>query len=261
MTTQSNPFGPSVAADGAPALPLWVDGHAFLMMAERFFTVTAANGAPLRRVPLCGREAAEIIVASAQKALPHWRELPVAARAACFRELHDLIARYRGHLAGLIAEETHRAHDLADAELEQALAAVAGTVAVPGAGAGVAVVLTDAPSPLAGAVSGLVEALAAGWAVILKPSPKAPSALFALAEICTRAGFPPGLVNLAQGDVAVIDGLFAQEAVTAAVFCGSDALAAEVGALARASGTPFVSASAATALLADWRRCLGRPEA
>lgn len=250
-------FGPKVQADGAAALPCWIGGHAYLAMAALFFDVRGPDGTVLRRVPLCGEEPVQASIQAAQIGLRNWRGMAAERRAACFAELHSLLERYRGHLAKLIGEECALSHDLADAEVGQTLAAVSGLVAAPMSGAGIAAVLGDALTPLAGPAACTVEALLAGRAVILKPSPKAPSALLALAEIFSRAGFPDGLVNLVHGDEAVVYALCGSEAVTAVACAGGDRVADKVRAIAAETGQPYVGGLPNDELVAAWRRCLG----
>ena len=43
------------APDGPKAIPMWINGHAFLTVTDAFFTVTnPATGEAIHRVPLCG---------------------------------------------------------------------------------------------------------------------------------------------------------------------------------------------------------------
>jgi succinate-semialdehyde dehydrogenase / glutarate-semialdehyde dehydrogenase len=253
--------GAELSPDDAPALPLWIDGHAYLLMADRFHDVVDVAGRVLRRVPLYGEDAVAIAAPAAQRAIAGWRATDVLEREACFRQLHELLARYRGHLARLIAEESGMDHEHADAELEDALAAIAGVIAGradPTERGEVAAVLGDAGSPLAGPLACAVDALAAGWGVVLKPSPKAPSALFACAELFSRAGFPKGIVNCIHGDEDAVKALVAHADVTALAFVGDVALASRIGAIA-AADCAFVAGENRGALESAWRRCLGRP--
>ena len=69
--------------DGPMAIPMWVNGHAFLTVTPDFFTVTnPATGEGLRRVPLCGADEAAEAVKAAQAAQPAWAMMGVPARAA-----------------------------------------------------------------------------------------------------------------------------------------------------------------------------------
>lgn len=257
-------FGPKVPADNSPVLPQWIDGHAYLAMADALFDVKSADGRILRRVPLCGEEVVGVALESAVGGLVRWRAFPAARREACFGELNALLERYRDHLAELVAEEAALSLDLAEAELAAVLAALprADGAAAPRDAdtGGIAVVIGDAAAPLAGPAMCAVEALAAGWVVVFKPSPRVPSALFALAEIFTRAGFPPGAVNLVQGDEAAVRALFASDTVGARAFVGGGKLADKVRAIADGAGRSFVGGLPDDALRAAWRRELDRED-
>lgn len=241
--------------DDAPALPLWIDGRAFLMMAEQFHSVVNAKGQAVRRVPLYGAEAVTIAGQSTTKAVAAWAALSAAEREACFQSLHELLTRFRAHFERLLVDEAGLSQDLAVAEVEQALAAIAnrlaGTPARPG---GIAAVASDSLAPLATPLACAIDALAAGWGVILKPSTKAPSALFACAELFSRAGFPAGLVNCVHGDEAVMRALCADAAITALAFAGGPELSQRIAALAAETGKPCATGQS---LPSAWSALLG----
>jgi acyl-CoA reductase-like NAD-dependent aldehyde dehydrogenase len=252
-------FGKQLTPDDAPALPLWVDGHALLMMAEQFLDVQDATGNVLRRVPLYGEEAVAIAAASTQKAVPVWQAMTDAQRQACFAELQALLQRYGAHLAKLLVAEAGMPADLAEAELAQTAAAVGAAPAAQGprSTTAITVVLGDAQAPLAGPLACAVDALAAGCGVVLKPSPKAPSALFACAELFSRAGFPPGLVNCVHGDEKAVRALSAHPSLGAVAFCGDGELSRRIGEIVRADGKAFAGGRPGATLQSDWLRCLG----
>lgn len=240
--------------DDAPALPLWIDGRAFLMMAEQFHTVIDAQGRAVRRVPLYGADAVVIASRSTSQAVAAWAAVPAAKRETCFQSLHDLLVKFREHFERLLADEAGLSQELAAAELDQALAAIANRPAGRQTGSGVAAVASDALSPLAAPLACAIEALAAGWGVILKPSTKAPSALFASAELFSRAGFPAGLVNCVHGDEAVMRALCAEPSVAALAFAGDPGLAQRIAAIAAEHRKPCVAGASPHG---EWSRLLG----
>jgi len=142
----------------------------------------------------------------------------------------------------LIAEETGKNAASASAEVEQALRVLkaAGTGSVATGGSGVVAVVCDDQAPLLGPLRLAVQALLAGATVVVKPSPKAPSAAFALAELTARNGFPGGVVNILHGDLAAIEGLCTASAVGLLLFTGDPALGSKVAAIASRHGKPFV---------------------
>jgi len=229
-------------SDEILAIPLWINGHAYLTMAPAFFDVRdVRSGKVRRRTPLCGAAEALAAVESARNALAAWAALKAEARATLLAALADALAGYAEHFAGLIAEETGKDAVAAAAEVSAALqvlrTATASTVAT---GGGVVAVVSDDRAPLLGPLQQAAPALLAGATLVLKPSPKAPSAVFALAELTARSGFPGGVVNILQGDLAAIEGLCAAAEVSRLLFAGDPALGSKVAAIASRHGKPFV---------------------
>lgn len=221
-------------------IPLWINGHAYLTMAERFFDVrNPQTGEVLRRIPMCGAGDAEKAVAAAQGALSGWAAESAAGRAALLVAVGDALEGYASHFAGLIVEETGRAADFAAEEVRAAVA----MLRTPAASdvSGVLAVVGDDSAPLLGTLGHAIPALLVGATVVVKPSPKAPSTVFALAELTARAGFPAGVFNVLQGDEAAVEGLCAAGGVSALHFSGDPALASKVSAIAARHGKSFVA--------------------
>lgn len=247
-------FGQELSPNDAPALPLWIDGRAFLMMAEQFHSVINAQGQAVRRVPLYGADAVVIASQSTEKAVVAWAALPPTEREACFQSLHELLTRYRAHFERLLVDEAGLSQELAAAEVDQALTAMTNRLTGPQTRTGIAAVAADSLAPLATPLACAIDALAAGWGVILKPSTKAPSALFASAELFSRAGFPAGLVNCVHGDEAVMRALCGQAEISALAFAGGPELSQRIAALAAEAGKPC---AAGAALHSQWSALLG----
>ncbi len=68
-------------------------------------------------------------------------------------------------------------------------------------------------------------AIAAGNAVILKPSEKDPSAAIAIAKLWTEAGLPDGVMTVLNGDKESVDALLTHPDVKAVSFVGSTPIA------------------------------------
>lgn len=252
-------FGTEFSPSDAPALPHWIGGHAYLTMAPSFYDVRAADGRVLRRVPLSGEAEAAVAVGNARDALAAWQALDAAARGKACQAAHDLLVRYREHLAKVIAEESGGSSELAAAELDQAIAVLAGGMADGGmADGGVAAVIADANEALATPLACVLEALRANCAVVVKPSVRVPSPLLAMAEVLTRAGFPDGLVNVLQGDEAAVRALCLHPGVDRLACVGESAVGQVVAGHAQAAGKPLATGRG-TALLARWRSLLGLP--
>ena len=130
------------APEGPKAIPLWVNGHAYLTVTDAFFDVVdPANGEAIYRVPLCGNDEAAEAVGAARAAQPAWAALPMAARQGYLDALAAGLDRYTGHFAKLLRKETGFSEEAAQAEVAGALAALRGTAAGE---AGVVAIVVDA---------------------------------------------------------------------------------------------------------------------
>jgi len=225
-------------------LPLWIGGHAYLTMAPAFFDVRdVRSGEIRRRTPLCGAAEAATAVASAAAALPDWCARTPVERATLLTRVGVALLDYADHLAGLIAEETGKDAQQAALEVAQAvallrMAAESETASTPD---GVLAIVSDHQVPLSGPLRHAVPALLAGATVVLKPSPKAPSATFALAELTALSGFPGGVVNILQGDLAAVEALCAVPAVSTVRVAGEAPFCAKVRAIAARHGRALES--------------------
>ena len=226
------------APEGPMAIPLWINGHALLTAGQDFLdVVNPVTGEAVRRVPLCGAsEAAEATVA-ARAAQPAWAEMGLAARRVCLARLAEGLERYAGHFAKLLGQDRGIDEAAAAAEVARAVAALQ-TVNV--GETGVVGVILDASQPLADFAEALAPAVLAGATVVVKPSPKAPSAVFALCELATRVEWPAGVVNLLQGDTAAVEGLCGS-GLERIVYRGKPELGEQIGKIAARAGIAYES--------------------
>jgi malonate-semialdehyde dehydrogenase (acetylating)/methylmalonate-semialdehyde dehydrogenase len=79
-------------------------------------------------------------------------------------------------------------------------------------------------------------AIACGNAFILKPSERAPSVPVRLAELMREAGLPAGVLNVVQGDKAVVDAILDHPHIKAVSFVGSSDIAQYVYGRGAANG-------------------------
>jgi betaine-aldehyde dehydrogenase len=165
----------------------------------------------------------EDAVAAAQRALPAWRSLDGAQRAAYLEGFADALGRRREALIRL--SSTNNGKILAEAaiDLDDAIACYryyagqarrlearqGSAVSVEMAGiearcyhdpVGVVGLITPWNFPLVTSAWKLGPALAAGCTVVLKPSEVTPLPEQALAEIALEIGLPGGVFNLLNGD-------------------------------------------------------------
>jgi malonate-semialdehyde dehydrogenase (acetylating)/methylmalonate-semialdehyde dehydrogenase len=83
------------------------------------------------------------------------------------------------------------------------------------------------------------NAIACGNTFVLKPSERDPSAPMFIAELFQEAGFPPGVLNVVQGDKVAVDRLLDHPDVKAASFVGSTPIAKYVAERATANNKRF----------------------
>jgi malonate-semialdehyde dehydrogenase (acetylating)/methylmalonate-semialdehyde dehydrogenase len=65
-------------------------------------------------------------------------------------------------------------------------------------------------------------ATATGNTLILKPSERDPGASMILAELCARAGLPPGVLNIVHGTVPTVNRICDHPDIKAISFVGGD---------------------------------------
>jgi aldehyde dehydrogenase (NAD+) len=94
--------------------------------------------------------------------------------------------------------------------------------------AGVVAALTPFNYPFYVDMLKVVPALAAGCAIVLKPSPYTPLAALWLAEIAEQAELPPGVLNVVTGDLAAGQQLTTHPGVDLVTFTGSDTVGAKI---------------------------------
>lgn len=184
--------------NGIPAIPLWINGHAYFNVFEAFIDIRDADGSVNFRVPRCGADEAALAVASAGAAQPAWCE-NLGERERLLVTLAGLLDQFGGDFAKLIMRETGKSVESARDEVAQAVAALR-DARCAAAGGSVRAVFSDAGNPLASAVAGVAGAWAAGDAAVVLSDPRAPSAVFAFAELSARAECPSGALCLLHGD-------------------------------------------------------------
>lgn len=61
-----------------------------------------------------------------------------------------------------------------------------------------------------------------GNCLILKPSERDPGAAMIIAELCQRAGLPPGVLNVVHGGVGTVNAICDHPSIKAISFVGGD---------------------------------------
>lgn len=138
-------------------------------------------------MPLCGATEATEAVGAAKAAQPAWAEMGMPARRVCLASLAQSLDGYAGHFAQLLSAECGFDEARAMAEVEEAVAALQGAMVGQ---TGILGLVLDGSRPLASFAEIIAPAVMAGATVVVKPSPKAPSAVYALCELASRAEWP-----------------------------------------------------------------------
>jgi acyl-CoA reductase-like NAD-dependent aldehyde dehydrogenase len=210
--------------------------------------ITAVNPATLEvlgRVKISSLEEIDGMVAKAREAFSKWRRLPLHERLQYIERFHDLVYRKKNEIAEVITKETGKP------VCESLVAEIFGvletcvwlknnaerwlrdepvklnTLFLPGKRAfnvyeplGVIAVISPWNFPFSIPVSSMLSALVAGNAVVLKPSPKTAMIAETIVALFRDAGFPDGVVNVVQGDIAEAEHLINSK-VNRIMFTGS----------------------------------------
>ena len=83
-------------------------------------------------------------------------------------------------------------------------------------------------APVRSEVKKVIPSILTGCTIVVKPAPETPFGAAILAEICTEAGVPPGVVNLVLGDSSTGDLLVKHPLVRKVAFTGSSATGAKI---------------------------------
>ncbi len=190
-------------------------------MSSTLSVIEPASEQVLAEVPRAGVEQVDEAVARAREALPAWRALEPAARAARLRALADLLEDRLQELA--LLEARNAGKPIGDARGEMAMVVdtfryyagaperlLGDTIPVAGGQAwtvreplGVVGLIVPWNFPLAIASWKLAPALAAGNTVVLKPAELTPLTALRFAEIALEAGIAQGVVNVVAGPGSV----------------------------------------------------------
>ncbi len=227
-------------------IPHFINGQEFESSSERFAPVfDPALGRQTGQVVLANKEDIEAAVQAASAAFPAWRDSSLAKRQQVIFRFRELLNDRKHELAEIITAEHGKVLSDALGEITRGQEVVEFACGMPhllkgeyseNASTNVDVYSTKQPLGVVGIISpfnfpAMVPmwffpvALAAGNAVILKPSEKDPSAALWIASLLSEAGLPDGVFNVLQGDKEAVDGLIESEVVQSISFVGSTPIA------------------------------------
>jgi aldehyde dehydrogenase (NAD+) len=191
--------------------------------------------------PRAGATEANQAVQEARKAFPAWRRTSRIHRAELFDNLAQLVKRDTDVLANLMARECGKVITECRAEIVEGLHMIQyvfGTGRMPIGDVlaseipekdaymrrkpwGVVAVITPWNFPFAVPLWMLGPSLLEGNTAVFKPSEDTPAIGQKLVELFEEAGFPPGVINLVQGDAEAGEALVRNANVNVVLFTGS----------------------------------------
>lgn len=216
----------------------WIDSQS----GQTIEVLDPATGKPIARVPNCGGAETRQAIAAAEIQFKEWGQRPGKERATILRRWFDLVVAAREDICRLMTAESGKPLAEARAEFDSGVSSIewfaeeakrtCGDVVespdrhrrfmVLKQPIGVVGAITPWNFPFSMITRKVSPALAAGCAVVLKPSELTPLTAFALVELAERAGVPPGALNVLSGSAQPIsDALMASEVVRKIGFTGS----------------------------------------
>lgn len=235
----------------------YVDGEWVESPSRRRLDVrNPATAEVIARVPLSTADEVEEAVRAAQDAFQEWRETPPYTRARYMFRLKERMEEQFEHLARIVVREHGKIIDEARGEVRRAIENVEVAAGVPSLMMGynmedvargideecvyqpLGVFCCVAPFnfPLMVPLWFLPYAVACGNTYIVKPSEQCPMSQNALFELLDEADFPPGVVNLINGDKRAVDALLEHPDMKGLSFVGSTPAGRYLYAKAAANG-------------------------
>ena len=208
------------------------------------------------KVALATKSEVENAIANAEAAFPAWAATNPQRRARVMFKFLELIQGEYDDLARLLSSEHGKTFADAKGDIQRGLEVVEFACGIPNLmkgeyseGAGPGIDLYSMRQPL-GVVAGITPfnfpamiplwkcapAIACGNAFILKPSERDPSVPMRIAELFLKAGLPPGVLNVVNGDKEAVDTLLTDSRVKAVGFVGSSSIAEYIYATGTAHG-------------------------
>src|SRR6188472_1130945 len=224
----------------------WSNGASYAGTSGRFADVTnPATGRVSGQVALATASDAEAVIAAADAAALEWGRTSLARRTQVLFAFRELLNSRRGELAEIITSEHGKVLSDALGEIARGQEVVEFACGIShllkgghseSVSTGVDVHSKRDPLGVVGIISpfnfpAMVPmwffpiAIAAGNAVVLKPSEKDPSAAIWMAELWQEAGLPAGVFTVLQGDKVAVDGLLDHPDVASISFVGSTPIA------------------------------------
>ena len=228
------------------AIHHWIDGKATPGTSGRTADVfNPATGEVQAKVDLASRAEIDAAIARAAQAQVAWGATNPQRRARVMMKMVDLINRDMDKMAEMLSSEHGKTFPDAKGDIQRGLEVIEFSIGAPhfmkgefidGAGPGIDMYSMRQPLGVVAAITPfnfpamiplwkLGPALAAGNAVILKPSERDPTVPNMIAELFKEAGLPDGVLQVIHGDKEAVDALLDSDVIQAVGFVGSTPIA------------------------------------
>jgi malonate-semialdehyde dehydrogenase (acetylating)/methylmalonate-semialdehyde dehydrogenase len=204
-----------------------------------------ATGAISGQVDFASAADVDEAVAAATTAAATWRDTSLSKRSAVMFAIREIVSGRRDELAALITDEHGKVLGDAAGEVQRGIEVIeyacgVGSLMRSGYAENISTGVDSYSIRQPLGVVGIISpfnfpvmvplwfapiAIAAGNAVVLKPSEKDPSAPTQLAEWFLEAGLPEGVFNVVHGDKVAVDALLRHPDIKAISFVGSTPIA------------------------------------
>jgi betaine-aldehyde dehydrogenase len=244
---------------------------------DTFAVISPRDGQLVGQVPAASTADVDAAVAAAHRAFyeSDWPQRPVTERAAMLRRLAELIAEHREEFAELLVEEMGCNKILADVYMAVAPTLHWNYYAQVGEAYEYSEIRDSDLTPLAGGGGGLImpyagrsvvvkepvgvvaafcafnfglpcigqkvaPALVVGCTAVVKVPEPDPLACFAMGDLISEAGFPPGVINIIAAGPQSSEYLVGHPDVDLVSFTGSDKVGAHVAEICGSQVKPCV---------------------
>lgn len=215
---------------------------------KKLDVINPATGEVLGPVELSSQKEMDDAIAVAKKAFPAWRATPPIDRARYFFKLKDLLEKDFENLARILTMENGKTLPEARGSIRRGIENVEAACGIPtlmqgyaleDVASGIDCQAVRQPMGVFGCITPFnfpfmvplwffPTAVACGNTFVVKPSEQTPFSQKRLFELMDEAGFPPGVINLVNGDGEAATALINNPDVIGVSFVGSSAVAESV---------------------------------
>ncbi len=242
-----NPHLPSQAHGDHGRVKNYVDGEFIDSESPRQQEITnPATRTTLGYVPLSTSSEVEQAISAAQDAFEEWRETPPNLRVQPLFRLKTLLEEHYDEIARILVQEHGKVIDEARGSVRRTIDNIEFACGIPsllmgdtledGAAFGIDEEVIRQPMGVFAAVAPFnfpamvpfwfwPTAVACGNTFLVKPSEQVPLTQERLFQLIDDAGFPPGVVNMVNGDKEAVDAILSDPRIQGVSFVGSSVVA------------------------------------